>query len=151
MSKYISIIICLGAFQLSAMAQKIKETDVPTIVRDNLAKMYGSLVVDEWSIENGNYEATFQYKELKTSALYDVAGKFLEYEYAITANDIPETTRNYFINNLPGKKMGEITKIKSASGVVSYEVEVDEQDYVFDINGNFIKIEKETNHDANEK
>jgi hypothetical protein len=43
--------------------------------------------------------------------------------------------------NLSGKNIKEAAKIVDAGGTVTYEAEVQGTDYLFDANGNFIKIE----------
>lgn len=143
--KYILALSAIAAFQLNVSAQKIAETTVPLAVKESVNKMYANPKVEEWEIEDGNYEASFKANEVSTSALFTSDGKFLQYEYAIKANEVPEAAKTYITTNLPGKTMSEMTKIKTVTGVASYEIEVDEKDYIFDANGNFLKMEDEDN------
>ncbi len=149
--KIISILFCLVAFQLSAMAQKINESKVPVAVKDNLNEMFKNPTVTKWEMEEGSYEASFVYNGVETAALFTPEGKFLAYEYAITSSELPVAATNYISTNLPGKKMEESTRIKSAAGLVSYEVQVGGKDYIFDTNGNFIEIEEKHDKDVHDE
>lgn len=147
--KYILILLCIAAIQFNATAQKIAETAVPLAVKESVNKMYANPKVDKWEIEDGNYEASFiakgTVKAVSSSALFTADGKFLQFEYAITANEVPEAAKNYVATNFPGKTMSEMTKIKTVTGAVTYEIEVDEKDYIFDSNGNYLKMEEKDN------
>ena len=140
--KYILMISCIAAFQLTTNAQTITEASVPNAVKENLNKVCLNPTVDKWEIENGNYKANFMKKGIENSALFAADGKFLQYGYVITANDVPDAAKNYVNTNLPGKTISKVTKIREVTGDISYVMEVGENNYIFDYNGNYLRMEK---------
>ncbi|MBC7865300.1 MAG: hypothetical protein IAF38_20155, partial [Bacteroidia bacterium] len=48
------------------------------------------------------------------------------------------------------KKVKEAAKITDAKGVVTYEAEIDNADYIFDSTGNFLKKEIESDSDKDD-
>jgi hypothetical protein len=122
-----------------ANAQKIKETEVPAAVKSSFAKLYPNSKVEKWEKENGNYEAGFHINKVETSVLLDVNGTLKETETEIAVSVLPKPVSEYISKNVPGKKIKEASKITDVKGVITYEAEVDEVDYVFDSNGSFIK------------
>lgn len=145
--KHISIFILLAAFHLNASAQKIVDTDVPTAVKNNFKTMFNKTVVTSWELEDGNYEANYMQAGVENTVVYATDGKLVQYENPVTARDIPEAAITYLNTNCVGKKIGGATKIKTITGLVSFEVEVDKEDYLFDSNGNFIKKEEGIEND----
>jgi len=73
----------------------------------------------------------------------------MESEVEIKESELPKGVADYIAKNLTGKKVKEAAKITDAAGKVSYEVEIDNVDYIFDSNGSLIKkeVEKESDGD----
>ena len=145
--KYLSIFILLIACQLGLNAQKIKESSVPEVVKTNFSRMFPNTPVIEWEIENGNYEADYKQNDVVNTMVLTADGKIVEYQNSIPSSELPEATRNYITTKLAGKKMGDMTRIKTVTGSVSYEVEASENDYLFDSDGNFTGMEPHQDSD----
>jgi len=140
-------------------AQNLKEADVPAAVKESFKNHYPSVKKADWEKENGNYEAEFSRKHvysengktkkenIETSVLYDATGKLIQTEVEISISQLPKAVSEYVAKNLNGKKISEAAKITDAAGLVSFEAEIGEADYIFDANGNFIKKEVETDDD----
>lgn len=147
--KYVSIFTLLLICQLGLNAQKVKESSVPEVVKTNFSRVIANTPVIEWEMEDGNYEADYKQNEVINTLVLTADGKIVQYENTITANELPESVKNYITTNAVGKKMGDMTRIKTVSGSVSYEVEAGGEDYLFDGEGHFLK--KEADKDSDEK
>jgi len=146
--KTLFTIVTLSLGLSVANAQKVKEAEVPTPVKDALKKQYPTAKVEKWEKEGANYEVEFHVNKIETCAVYDSNGKFIESEVEIKESELPKGVAEYIAKNLPGKKVKESTKITDASGKESFEAEIDNIDYIFDSNGSFIKKEEEKEKDG---
>jgi len=144
-------VFCLGLSNLSA--QKIKEAEVPAVVKEGFKKSFPNLNAEEWEKEGLNFEAEFDQNKIETSALFDTTGNLLETEVEIAVKELPKNVIDYFSKNMPGKKIKEASKITDSKGSISYEAEVNKEDYIFDSTGNFVKkeVEKEAKDDDKNK
>ena len=145
------IIVALSLGFGSAYAQKMKEADVPAAVKESFTKKYAGAKVEKWEKEGAEFEAEFDMNKEEMSASFDASGNFLQAEVEIKVADLPKAVSEYVTKNLAGKKIKEASKITDAKGVVMYEAEVGEADYIFDANGVFIKKEVETDKDDDDK
>lgn len=140
------IAILIGAlFAVSFVnAQKNSDNAVPAVVKSAMQKAYPNAEELEWEKENNNYEADFEIDDTDYSLLIDVSGNILETEIEIPVSELPAGAKDYVSKNYAGKKIKEAAKISDNKGVVTYEAEVNGKDLIFDNNGNFIKVEEET-------
>jgi uncharacterized protein YecA (UPF0149 family) len=130
--------LALALFLGVANAQSKKET-VPSPVKEKFATMYPNATKVSWEKEGDYYEAEFDNNKVETSVVFDATGKHIETEIEIAVSELPQAARDYVAQNMAGKKIKEAAKITAADGTVTYEAEVDEADYIFDANGNFVK------------
>ena len=141
MKKY-SIAALILLVGLSASAQKLKDDDVPGIVKTSFDKQYPG-VKAKWEKEDGNYEAGFKKDGKTMSVLYDPMGTLKETEVVIKEAELPAATLDYLKTNYKGKKIKETAKVTKADGTINYEAEIEGKDVVFDGNGKFIKEAKD--------
>lgn len=151
--KKLIVIVALSLGVGSANAQKVKEADVPSAVKDGFTKSFPNSKVEQWEKEDGNFEAEFDLNKVETSALFDATGKLLETEVEIKVSELPKAVSEYITKNVPGKKIKEASKITDAAGKVWFEAEAGEADYIFDADGKFVKkdVEKEADDDDKKK
>ncbi len=139
----IILMLAIGLIASCANAQKIKEADVPAIVKSAFQKQYPQAKEVKWEKEKGNYEVNFDLNEVDNSVLMDVNGKILESEVEIELSQLPSGVLEYVKTNYGGQKAKEAAKITDSKGVVTYEVEIKGKDLIFDNNGKFIKESKD--------
>lgn len=142
MKKLIFLLTAVASVSL-ANAQKISEKDVPAVVRSAMQKNYPNVKVVKWEKEKNNYEAGFEMARTGHSVLIDSSGKIIETEVGISVGELPASAQTYVTNNYPGKKIKETAKITDSRGVVTYEVEVNGKDLIFDNSGKFIQVVKD--------
>jgi hypothetical protein len=141
--KFIMIISAIFFANFSGSAQSNKKVAVPEIVQQAFAKLYPQATDVEWEKEGNNYEVECQISKEEVSIVFDAKGTLLETEKEIEVKALPKAVSNYLQSNLSGKKIKEASKIIMANGTVFFEAEVDGKDYIFDENGNFVRIESE--------
>lgn len=156
--KNLIIIIFLILGIGSANAQKLKEADVPTAVKESFKKNYPDAKVQKWEKENGNYEAEYETvrvpmdgkgkkTEIEYCVVMDATGNVIETEMEIEVSALPKAVTDYVNKNMPGKKIKEASQITTAEGLNNYEVEIDGTDYIFDADGKLIKKEDDKEKD----
>jgi len=139
----LALCLCLSI----GYAQKVKEAEVPTAVKDAFAKKYAGIKVEKWEKEDGNFEAEFDQGKNEMGAIFDPSGTFKYEEIEIKAKALPAAVSEYCSKNFAGWKIAEATKITDADGKISYETEIskgrEDFDALFDDKGNFIKKTEE--------
>lgn len=126
-----------------AFAQKVKESEVPAVIKSAFQKQHPNAKEVKWEKENSNYEAEFEMGETESSVLYDATGNLLESEVEIAVADLPKGASEYIQAHYKDQKNKEAAKITDAKGVVTYEAEIKGMDLIFDNTGKFIKEVKE--------
>jgi hypothetical protein len=143
-AKRLVLVLILVFAGLNIYSQDVKEADVPAAVKTKFAVMYPNVTGAKWEMENGKYEAEFKENNVATSVLFDGIGKYIQTEVEIPVSSLPNGVNEYAAKNLAGKKINEACQITSSDGTVSYEAEIDKDDYIFDSNGNFVKKDSDS-------
>ena len=139
--KKLFLLYCLAALSVSGtLAQDIKAKDVPTVVKNALAKKYPSATKVSWEKEKGNYEANWGGKSSEdTSVQFTPAGDFVEEVNAIVVSQLPPAVSDYIKAHYNDAKIKEAGRVTDAKGTKMFEAEIKGKDLIFDENGKFIK------------
>ncbi len=149
--KNLIILLALSLSVGSAYSQKLKEADVPAAVKESFKKNYPTGKAEKWEKEGDVYEAEYEMGKDEGSVTFDASGNVQETEKEIKVSELPKGVSDYVNKNMPGKKIKEASKITTAAGVVQYEAEVGEVDYIFDADGKFLKKEEDKEKDDDDK
>ncbi len=141
MKKLISLSVLSIGLVCFAHAQKLKESQVPAVVKANFAKQFPG-VEAKWEMEDGKYEAGFKKMGHEMSAMIEPNGTITETEMEIKTSELPKAVTDYVKKNFPNATIKEASKITKSSGEVNYEAEVNGKDLIFTNNGDFIKSVK---------
>jgi hypothetical protein len=135
-----AVTICLLSNPL--LAQRIRESEVPSAVKNALVGRYPAAAGVSWEKEKGNFEANWggQSKE-DNSVLFTPSGEFVEMVAAIPVGSLPPAVTAYVRAHYPGVRITEAGKVTDAKGVVNYEAEVRGKDLRFDEKGQFVRID----------
>ena len=135
-----SVFVVFAAFTiaLSACGQKLKEKDVPVVVKEAFNKQFTAAKDVEWEMEDGKYEVEFEINDEEMSAVFTNAGVLEETEVEIKKEALPAAVLSYLDANYKGVKIKETAKITKANGDVIYEAEIKGKDLMFDANGKFL-------------
>jgi hypothetical protein len=136
------ILIAFAAcLTLQLNAQTIKEREVPTPVTSKVKALYPEATKISWEEEDGFYEASFLASEKETSIVLSRDGTLVRTETEIQTSELPGGVISYVSMHHPGSSKMKAYKIIDIKGVVSYEVESDDIDYLFDAKGVFLSQE----------
>lgn len=139
--KSIIVVVGLSLTMCQTDAQKIKNNELPSVVKNALEKNYGVRDAD-WDKEGDSFEANFEQKRKEVSVLIDANGNVLEMETEINKKELPQTIHDTLKKDFADYEIEETAKIES-KGEPTYEVEVEkgEQtfDLIFDANGKLLK------------
>ena len=140
--KTLMMLVIAGGITLSACAQKMDASTVPSAVKTSFAKDFPG-TSPKWEKEAPNYEANFKMDGKSMSALYNGNGSRQESETDIKIADLPASVKDYIAQNYKGEKIKEAAIITKANGEVNYEAEVKGMDVLFTKEGKFIKTAKD--------
>lgn len=129
----------------------IAVTALPQTAQTYLNTQYAGKTVVKASKETLT-NGTVQYEvELSdgTEVYFDATGQFIKEEkegtetmIAVTA--LPQMTHDYITANYAGKTIIKAYKVTYSDGTIQYEVELnDDTELYFDVNGQFIRVEKD--------
>jgi len=138
---FITIAFALTLSPTRSAAQTLKASAVPAAVRSALFAKYPAAAVT-WEKEKANYEANWGGRSKEdSSVLFTPAGEFIEQVIAIPVTSLPAAIPAYIRQHYPGARIAEAGKLTDAAGNTRYEAEVRGKDLLFDIAGNFLKID----------
>jgi uncharacterized protein YxeA len=140
MKKTILCALAITVLTGIATAQDLKSKDIPTVVKEALAKKYPNATKVSWEKEKGNYEANWGGKSGEdTSVQFTPAGAFVEEVDAIVISQLPAAVAPYVKAHYNGAKIKEAGKVTDAAGHHFFEAEIKGKDLIFDENGKFVK------------
>lgn len=138
----ILIICAVSTICLSAQSGKVK---IPDAVKASVAQNYPKAKVTEWEVEDGLYEASLKHNGIATSVLMSSNGRIVLTETEISVDMLPQTALSYLTSK--GLSITSAEKHVDAVGKITYEVEAQTDDYHFDQNGNFMRLEPSDDHE----
>jgi len=152
MKKLFILTICMAFFSIYCVQaqEKSKKVEVPAAVKSAFEVKYPKAEKVNWGVEKpGEFEAEFVLNSVKSSALFDSKGQFLESENEIKESELPQVIKATISKDFVGYKFDEVEKSTNAKGVTIYEMEAskDKEKYEisFDVNGKLLnkKVVKE--------
>jgi len=146
MNKLLVICLLLVGFY-SAQAQSIKPSEVPTAVTSVFKKNYPYATDAKWENADGMYEVSFKNANKDISVLYSYKGELAMTETPCEVSALPANIMAYLTKNVVGAKITEASKLVDAQGIVSYEVEANNTDYLFTANGQFLRTLENDDND----
>lgn len=161
MKKLLIIFIVIGLTACGGSKKEDKNTtdstttkeevvQIPDVVKDAFAKAYPNAMGTKWEAEEGNFEAEFTVENIETCVLYNKTGSLLETETSMEPSKLPDAVKKYCADNMKGKEIKEAAKFTDAYSIVTYEAEVDGEDYIFDADGVFKYKSQEKDDDEKE-
>lgn len=133
------LIFMMIATIISACAQKVDKSSIPTVVKTTFAQLHPDVSKVKWEKEDAVFEASFKVERAEQSIVFDADGKVIETETEIAITELPSKVKAYIVEKFQGAKIKEAAKITDAKGLVSYEAEVKGKDLIFDENGKLLQ------------
>jgi hypothetical protein len=123
-----------------AVAQNLKEKEVPAAVKTAFSMKYPHAAKVSWEKEKGNFEANWGGKSGEDSSVaFTPSANFVEIVVAIPVSQLPADVSPYISKHYHGAKIVEAGKVTDAAGRHMYEAEIKGKDLIFDEKGAFIK------------
>lgn len=138
---FLALLTCASA--TIARAQKISASRVPAAVKSSFTKIYPGINKVAWEMEKDKFEANFRKDGQEMSSLFTSNGTITESEKEIKPDELPANILPYVSKHYKGYIVKEASKIIKTDGTVNYEAEVHGKDLVFDVKGNFIKVDED--------
>jgi len=130
------ILLCAILFvALHMEAQSISKSEVPDAVISRVKALYPDVNKIEWEGIDGMYEASFDIKKVETSLLISWDGTLVHTETEIEASAVPANIMDYITKHHPTSGISEASRIIDLTSKVTYEIEADDIEYVFDAYG----------------
>lgn len=130
------ILLCAILFvALGAEAQSISKSEVPDAVISRVKALYPDVNKIDWENVDGLYEASFVVKKVETSLVISWDGTLVQTEKDIEVSAVPDNIMAYIKKHHPNSGISEASRIIDLTSKVTYEVEADDIEYVFDAFG----------------
>lgn len=133
--KKIQLIAIAVSISLVSCAQKGGKNAIPEVVKEAFKTSHPGVTKAHWEQEDQNFEVSFMNNKQEQSMVYDASGKLLETEVEIAMTDLPQAVKDAVANDFPNARVKETAKITDAAGKIVYEVEIKNQDYLFNADG----------------
>ena len=87
-----TLVVILATFFVAAgtFAQKISFDKVPVNVKAKFTALYPKITKTNWELENGNYEAEFDFDKVETTVVINPAGELVQTEIEIGYSALPK-------------------------------------------------------------
>jgi len=138
-----------------AGAQKLKESEVPTAVKQTFAKNFPKAKEVKWSKEGtSEFEAEFENAEMEQSANFDQTGKWLETETEIKKSELPKAVEAAITKEFAGYTLHEPEKVESPGKPLLYEMELKKDKVTYEVqfsaDGKVVKKEEKKKKEGKE-
>jgi hypothetical protein len=143
--KALKISVLLGIAAASSVYISLQ--DVPEKVKLAFTNQFPNATSAQWEKESeAGWEVDFKLKEVSYSANYLNDGSWLETEYEIGEEELPETVITTLSREFPGYEIDEVEKVESSNGF-AFEIELekgnDEVELLIDSLGEIISREQD--------
>ncbi|MFV5690241.1 PepSY-like domain-containing protein [Flavobacterium sp. ZT3R25] len=140
--KKLAMVVTLSILSFISFGQKVKEKNVPQVIKTALHQKYSNAKEIKWDKEENNYEASFDINGVDNSVLFSQDGKIVETEVEIQINQLPKNALDYLNVNFKNARIKEAAKIINLKGKIIFEAEIKTYDILFDEKGGFISKNK---------
>jgi len=111
---------------LSAHAQTLKDSEIPSTVREAFMKKFSNAKDVKWSKESEKeFEAEFKNGSMEQAANFDEMGKWLITETEIKKSELPAAVTASLKKEFADYKIEEVEKADTPDKGIFYEVEVE--------------------------
>ena len=121
--KALTLALALSTFSFLAIAQEIKETEVPSVVMNSFKGLFADAQKADWEKLNDKYEVEFEQGTTERGAVLDASGKVLMLKQEIANPEVPAAVSNAIKQNYKSYDLEEAEKIEY-EGKTYYEVEL---------------------------
>ena len=125
-----------------ALALSCNSVKIPTEIKANFQKSFPGVTGEEWSEDDGKYEAAFKVDGKEVTATYTPAGVLEETETKIPIADLPKEIEPYIKSKYPGMAIKEASIVERGTNRM-FEAEIEGKELLFNEAGGFLFEEKD--------
>lgn len=126
---------------------RVAAADVPAAVAEALRRTHASATDVRWNLEDGGFEASFTEDMTAVSVVLSADGAVRETETELHVDAVPVAVQNALARGYAGFPIGEFSRVVTAGGRTTYEIEVRRDgrttDVVFDASGAVVSAEQD--------
>jgi hypothetical protein len=120
---FAGILCCCATIAFSQSKDLSSATAAPDAVLRGFIKQYGDAKAT-WTLEEGNYAATFKLLGMPAMAWYDSTGHRVKYVIDIKEDQLPSIARSYLDRNFPKSKIIKAQKWTDDNRVSTFQAEI---------------------------
>lgn len=132
---------------LTAFSQNKNEFEIPEQVIKTVQNLYPEIRKPEWEKENDMYEVEFELNEKEISIKMNENGEVVEKEEEIEIRELPTPIHEFLKSNYQSVKIDEVSKVTLKEGATMYEIEMKDQELLFDSQGSILKNDENDNQE----
>jgi hypothetical protein len=138
------LLFALASFAAPLWAQKLAATDVPQAVIAAFKKSNPTVSNPEWDKDKSNFRARYIVDKKPRSITYSSSGTLIVHDSKVAIATLPPGVKVYLDKNFPGHAddVNKVLKMTKKDGTVTYDVEIDGNDLIFDSKGTYIRTMK---------
>ena len=130
--------VLIGACFLSACSDRIRQSNVPSVVQNTVAQQFSNASGVDWEKERQNFEAEFVKDSVEYKAIIDPSGSLVKYKQEQTTAQLPAPVMQTIQTQYKDFVIDEVEKIEQGNQVyyqVELENKVKEMHLVFTADG----------------
>lgn len=116
--------ICLAGASTVAVAQDIRQSEVPSVVLNAFQSKFSNAADVEWEMKGDLYKVEFEIGKFDHDLWIDKNGKVVKHKEELSKSDLPPAINDKIKAEYKDYRVDDVYKIES-DGKVTYEVELD--------------------------
>lgn len=116
--------ICLAGASTVAVAQDIRQSEVPSVVLNAFQSKFSNAADVEWEMKGDLYKVEFEIGKFDHYLWIDKNGKVVKHKEELSKSDLPPAINDKIKAEYKDYRVDDVYKIES-DGKVTYEVELD--------------------------
>mgnify|MGYP005814083851 CR=1 FL=1 len=116
--------ICLAGASTVAVAQDIRQSEVPSVVLNAFQSKFSNAADVEWEMKGDLYKVEFEIGKFDHDLWIDKNGKVVKHKEELSKSDIPPAINDKIKTEYKDYRVDDVYKIES-DGKVTYEVDLD--------------------------
>lgn len=116
--------ICLAGASTVAVAQDIRQSEVPSVVLNAFQSKFSNATDVEWEMKGDLYKVEFEIGKFDHDLWIDKNGKVVKHKEELSKSDLPAAINDKIKTEYKDYRVDDVYKIES-DGKVTYEVDLD--------------------------
>lgn len=127
-----TILSSIFALAVFAADKDLKDSEVPTAVKNTLSKNYNAAQHIEWEKKGVFYQAEFRMNRRDIEVLLDEKGNIIKIYEEISSDELPQKVQQAIQSKYAGYRISDVDKI-TKDGSVLYKVELEHGEHDVDV------------------